>query len=385
MELIQPLRQLALWPRSTLTAAIEQSLDNLRYHSRQYRHWVISYSGGKDSTALLLLTLWAIREGHIPAPETLTVIYADTRMEFPPLQETAMQLLQIVQAEGYQTIVTMPEMDKRFFVYMLGYGVTPPTQRFRWCTEKLKIAPVQKALQELREAAGEKLLMLTGVRLGESEARDQTIAVSCSRDSGECGQGWLQVKTPESVSDTLAPLLHWRLCHVYDWIFFEDHGYEVARNIAVIYGGDDVRTGCMGCNLVERDRALDKVVTHPEWRHLRVLYELEHLYDEMKKPQYRLRKNKVTYTQKGEARLKAQRMGPLTIPARRYFYQRVMAIQKEARVELISSDEAARIHEMWELGIYPETWTNDDISATQPVDRVQVTKARQIVNTPLLI
>jgi DNA sulfur modification protein DndC len=382
---MKPLRQLSLWPRSTLQSAIDQSLDNLRYHGANYHHWAISYSGGKDSTATLLLVLWAIREGHITPPESLTVVYADTRMEFPPLYETAMRLLNIAKREGYKTIVTKPEMDKRFFVYMLGYGVTPPTQRFRWCTEKLKIAPMEMALQSVRDRAGEKLLTLTGVRLGESASRDQTIAVSCSRDSGECGQGWLQTRLPEAISDTLAPLLHWRVCHVYDWIFFEDHGYDIARNIAVIYGGDDVRTGCMGCNLVEHDRALDKVVQHKEWEHLRVLYELEHLYKSMKKPQYRMKKADVRINKNGQPNKKAQPMGPLTLAARRYFYQRVMAIQKAARVELITPTESTRIYEMWEQNLYPQGWSGDEIVATVPVDRIQVTSSRQIMTTPLLI
>jgi DNA sulfur modification protein DndC len=35
------------------------------------------------------------------------------------------------------------------------------------------------------------------VRLGESAARDQRIALSCSKDGAECGQGWFQQKTPQ--------------------------------------------------------------------------------------------------------------------------------------------------------------------------------------------
>ncbi|ASC69476.1 hypothetical protein XM38_004030 [Halomicronema hongdechloris C2206] len=41
--------------------------------------------------------------------------------------------------------------------------------------------------------------------------------MSCTRDGGECGQGWFQQTTSSAVADTLAPLLHWRVCHVWDW------------------------------------------------------------------------------------------------------------------------------------------------------------------------
>lgn len=80
----------------------------------------------------------------------------------------------------------------------------PPKNRFRWCTVGLKVEPMMAALPDLRERTAQKLLILTGVRMGESAARDQHIAVSCSKDSGECGQGWFQVGTDESVADTQA-------------------------------------------------------------------------------------------------------------------------------------------------------------------------------------
>src|SRR5690606_11473909 len=114
----------------------------------------------------------------------------------------AMRLIEALRSDGFDAQVVLPDMDNRFYVYMLGYGVPPPSNTFRWCTPKLKIEPMQAALTDLRNQAGEKLLMLTGVRMGESEARDQRIAVSCSKDSGECGQGWMQVSTPESLADT---------------------------------------------------------------------------------------------------------------------------------------------------------------------------------------
>lgn len=234
--------------RATLDDSIETSIASLQAYGEQYRHWCIAYSGGKDSTATVSLVAWAIRSGRLKAPESLTVLYADTRQELPPLQRGAIVLMETLRAQGINAKAVLPEMDDRYFVYMLGRGVPPPNNMtMRWCTPQLKIEPMHNALKELRQRSGEKLLMLTGVRLGESAARDARIAVSCSKDSGECGQGWMQVSTPEALADTLAPLLHWRLCHVYDWLYFDDrHGYNVT-GVADVYGEDDVRTGCVGC------------------------------------------------------------------------------------------------------------------------------------------
>src|SRR3978361_1949575 len=101
-------------------------------------------------------------------------------------------MLTELERRGVKTQVVLPEMDDRFYVYMFGRGVPPPSNTFRWCTSQLKIEPMAAALRTLRDETGEKFLMLTGVRVGESAARDQRIAVTCGKNGSECGQGWFQ-------------------------------------------------------------------------------------------------------------------------------------------------------------------------------------------------
>lgn len=113
--------------RMRLNDAIELSLDSLREYGERYRHWSVAYSGGKDSSATVAFVAWAVRSGRVPAPESLTVLYADTRMELPPLQQTAMKVLERMRADGFDARVVLPELDDRFYVYMLGYGVSPPS------------------------------------------------------------------------------------------------------------------------------------------------------------------------------------------------------------------------------------------------------------------
>lgn len=371
--------------RMTQVDSIAMSLASLLVYGPQYRHWGLAYSGGKDSTALVTLVMWLIRTGQLPAPKTLTVMYADTRLELPPLQQAAMRLLDILSEQGIDTRVVMPELDRRYFVYMLGRGVPPPKNRFRWCTPMLKVEPMMLAMGGLRETAGEKVLMLTGVRLGESAARDQRIALSCSKDSGECGQGWYQIATPESVADTLAPLLHWRLCHVYDWLYLnDDHGYPV-DGIAAVYGQDEVRTGCVGCNLTEHDTALDRLLKRAQWEHLRPLKELKPLYRELQKAKWRKRKTEPELRQDGQYGRNAQRLGPLTMEARAMGLEKVLDIQRRAGVDLINSKEEARIREMWALDIWPRKWSADDAAGNQAVDAIRVLPDGQLVRQALLM
>ena len=379
--------------RLSLTGAIDLSIASLGAYGEKYDHWAIAYSGGKDSTATVAFVDYALRGGYVRLPKTLTILYADTRMELPPLQQTAMKLMDDVVRRwtyswiiGFRVIteVVQPEMDDRFFVYMLGRGVPPPKNRFRWCTPQLKVEPMHAALAHLRAHVGKKFLMLTGVRLGESAARDQRIAVSCSKDSGECGQGWFQTATPAAVADTLAPLLHWRLCHVYDWLYFDDrHGFDVG-NIAAIYGEDDVRTGCVGCNLASRDTALERVIRHPDWAHLSPLLELKMLYSELTAPTWRKRKTEAELRQDGKYSLNVQRMGPLTMEGRAYGLKRILDIQQRAQVDLINSFEEDRIREMWALNVWPRKWSELDADATVEFDAYGLTSDGQLTVQPML-
>lgn len=371
--------------RTSLEDSIDTSLASLRTYGERYQHWALAYSGGKDSTALVTFVTWAIKTGQIPAPESLTILYADTRMELPPLQRSAIDLLGLFQKQGFNARVVLPEMEDRFFVYMLGLGVPPPTNRFRWCTPKLKIEPMHRALAGLRESAGEKLLMLTGVRMGESAARDARIAVSCSKDTGECGQGWMQVQTPEALADTLAPLLHWRLCHVYDWLYFDPagHGYH-ATGVADVYGEDDVRTGCIECNLASQDTALIRLVRKAAWAHLAPLFELKPLYAELKQARWRKRKIEAERRQDGEWNTNVQRMGPITMEGRAYGLDRVLDIQNRAGVDLVSTEEEAHIRQMWADNRWPRKWSADDADATTLVDAV-INVDGELVTQPLLV
>ncbi len=314
--------------------------------------------------------------GRVKAPKSLTILMSDTRMELPPLFLTAMQILSELKAKGFNVRVVMPAMDDRFFVYMFGRGVPPPSNTFRWCTAQLKIEPMVNALKELRDEHGQKFLMLTGVRIGESAARDARIAISCGKNNSECGQGWFQEATPEAVADTLAPLLHWRLCHVWDWLTIHqsEHGFSTSF-IAAVYGQDEnlethARTGCVGCNLASRDFALENIITRPQWKQYAPLMELRPLYAELKLPKNRLRKDGTEKRQDGTLVCNPCRMGPLTFEARRYGLARIKDIQARAGVDLINAEEESRIVELIEARTWPRGWTGTEPLASLPFNNV---------------
>lgn len=356
--------------------AVEITAQSLEVHGSYYRIWCIAYSGGKDSTALLTIVCHLLASGRIERPKQLIVLCADTRLESPPLREAAMGILEAIKKLGIETKIVFPALDDRFFVYVLGRGVPPPSNTFRWCTPQLKIEPMLKALAELRRIAGEKLLMLTGVRIGESAVRDARIQMACGKNGAECGQGWLQTSTPEAVADTLAPILHWRVCQVWDWLLLcqKDHGWPTGR-VALVYGGDEAmeinaRTGCIACNLASRDIALETILADERWAHLEPLRELRPLYAELKRPCNRLRKDGSERRKDGALVANPCRMGPLTFEARRMGLARVLDIQRRAGVDLINGEERLRIEFLIESGVWPNGWDGTEPLASAPFENV---------------
>ncbi|MDB6117402.1 MAG: hypothetical protein JWO08_1183 [Verrucomicrobiaceae bacterium] len=379
--------------RMRLPDALELTAVSLRAYGEKYDHWVIAFSGGKDSSALVTAVVFLILTLRIKAPKSLTVLYADTRMELPPLHATAMALLAELRLRGVHTQIVLPEMDKRFMVYLLGRGVPPPSNTFRWCTGQIKITPMMAAIEDLRQKHGQKFLVLTGVRIGESAARDARIAVSCGKNNSECGQGWFQEAKSDAVADTLAPLLHWRLCHVWDWLTRLvpdelDHGFPTAL-IAKVYGQDEdlethARTGCVGCNLASRDLALEAIIKREEWKYLHPLTELRPLYAALKLPSNRLRKDGTESRKDGSLVANPCRMGPLTFEARLWGLNRVLDIQARAGVDLINAEEEARIRDLIAAETWPQGWDGTEPLASVPFDNVNADGSIQPVMRELL-
>jgi len=306
----------------------------------------------------------------------LTVLYADTRQELPPLHIGAMRMLSDLSQRGVNTKVVLPEMDDRYFVYMFGRGVPPPNNNtLRWCTPQIKVEPMVNALKALHEESGEKILMITGVRIGESAVRDQRIALSCGRNGAECGQGWFQETTPASVADTLAPLLHWRVCHVWDWLmlFAPAHGFPTSM-VAEVYGGEEAeeinaRTGCIGCPLATKDTALDYILKMEQWSYLKPLKRLRILYEELRGFKFRLQKDGERLKD-GRLSSNPNRKGPLTMDARRYGLSIVLDVQNKInteaerlgceRIDLINEEEQDRILELIAKNQWPNGWTGTE-------------------------
>ncbi|MHB2054103.1 DNA phosphorothioation system sulfurtransferase DndC [Pantoea dispersa] len=144
--------------------------------------WVIGYSGGKDSTAVLQLVWSALQELKIEGlcHKDVHVISTDTLVENPIVAMWVEKSLErMIEAKQQQDLPIYPhrltpDVKDRFWVNLIGKGYPAPRYKFRWCTDRLKISPSNNFIKNLVDKKGEAILVL-GTRKAESTTRAATM------------------------------------------------------------------------------------------------------------------------------------------------------------------------------------------------------------------
>jgi phosphoadenosine phosphosulfate reductase len=168
----------------------------------------VSYSGGKDSLATLLVVTKAI--GRVP------MLFADTGMEFP---ETYANVEEASRHYGLDLIRT--DGKTQFWENFERQG--PPAVNARWCCKVCKLTPVANLI---REQWGE-CLSFIGQRRYESAARAQSNRV------------WRNSNVRVQLS--AAPIHHWTALHVWLYLMREHAPYNI------LYERHLDRIGCFMC------------------------------------------------------------------------------------------------------------------------------------------
>lgn len=139
--------------------------------------WIVGYSGGKDSTAVLQLTWLAISE--LPVEQRrkpVHVISTDTMVENPIVAQWVTRSLSSMRESAVQNTMPMqprllhPKIEESFWVNLIGKGYPAPRPQFRWCTERLKIKPSNRFIRQVVTDNGEAILLI-GARKAESSSR----------------------------------------------------------------------------------------------------------------------------------------------------------------------------------------------------------------------
>ena len=247
--------------------------------------WMIGYSGGKDSTAavqLVWMAIEALPEEQRKKP--IHIMNTDTLVESPVVAkwvEKSLESMKKVADEKNLPFIPerlIPDYDNTFWVNLIGRGYPFPRMKYRWCTDRLKIKPVNNFIKSKIAEHGEIILVL-GTRKQESTRRARTMTNLEKKRVRE-----LLSPNPTLANELVfSPLEAWSDDDV--WVFLMQYknpwGYSnmdlltmyrgaTADNECPIMVNKDLpscgksRFGCWVCTMVEKDKSMEAMIANDE-------------------------------------------------------------------------------------------------------------------------
>ncbi len=338
--------------------------------------WVIGYSGGKDSTATLQLIWLALRELEKKfLKKPVHIINTDTLVESPVIESWVTKSLSIMdksaQEEGLPFIThrLTPEMDNTFWVNFIGRGYPFPRKKLRWCTDRLKIQPVNNFVKNKIAEHGEIILVL-GTRKAESANRAKTMTYYEKKRVRE-----LLSPNPTLANELVfSPLSEWSDDDV--WVFLMQYknpwGYS-NKDLLTLYRGATAdgecplmvkkglpscgksRFGCWVCTMVEKDKSMEAMIANDDekaW--MTQLLEFRNRFGDEKHDRERRSFRKMSGHLQGS--YKQLHHGPYKKEVREQWLEELLSIQKNINengpkefehLELITLEELRNIRRIW--------------------------------------
>lgn len=335
------------------------------------RPWLIGYSGGKDSSMLVSLVIDMIMK--LPAEERTKKVYivtSDTGVENPIVKRymhTSSEKINEFSKKNNANIqaeMIYPDVAQSFWSLVIGLGYpTPEPPGFRWCTERLKILPMNRFTNEVISKYGEVVLLL-GVRKAESLTRKRSIT------SREIEGKLLVPHTDISKAYVYNPLTEIENELVWEYLL-KNNGMSIwgvdMKYLFSLYQGEDLgeeqsvigqidkdkipvtgnsRFGCWCCTIVKVDKSLQRFIDNGSTE-LKPLKDFrDWLVSIRQNPEFRdnkRRNGKVYQKANGE-----YGFGPFKLSARQEILRRLLKLQKKTGFELITNEELKMIDTIWD-------------------------------------
>lgn len=352
------------------------------------RPWVIGYSGGKDSTAVLRLICESLMELPVAdRSKSVFVVSSDTLVETPVVVNLILETLKNIQdfAAQQELPITVaqvtPKVSETFWVNLIGKGYPAPTRNFRWCTERMKIDPVSDFIRSKVAAYGEVTVVL-GSRTAESASRAQVMK------KHKIDGHRLARHTTLSNAFVYTPIEAWSADDVWEYLFsglapwgkdhqalFDLYKDSNAGECPLVIDKStpscgNSRFGCWVCTVVTQDRAMDGLIESgltwliPLQEFRNKLYETTKPENKQKFRSDKRRTGKVTIKLHAEQGMK-QVLGPYRMDIRQAFLRRLLEAQRsvlrsapEAPVTLITKDELEEIRRCWRSDPNEPDWSD---------------------------
>ena len=379
--------QTSLFPPRSVTqfveavAALTQEVQEL--YLQDEVPWVIGYSGGKDSTAILQLIWNAI--SSLPREKqhkTIHVITTDTLVENPIVAAWVRHSIERIKVAAesqnlpIEAHLLYPDLSQTYWVGLIGKGYPAPRHNFRWCTPRLKIDPSNRFIRNLVRLNGETIVIL-GMRKAESANR---AAIMAERDLKKvrdrlCPHSHL----PSSLLYT--PIENWRTDEVWLYLMQWENpwGYSNKDLFAMYRESTEEnecplvvdtstpscgssRFGCWVCTLVDSDKSLGAMIQNNEEREwLQPLVDMRNELDikgDREKRDFRRIYGKVELFERnidGDTSIEPI-PGPYTKYWREHWLRRILEAQKDVQenapedmqgISLITPEELSEIRRIW--------------------------------------
>jgi len=328
------------------------------------RPWLVGYSGGKDSTLVAALVFDAVMSLS-PEQRTkpITVLCTDTRVEIPAIAEGVESALDRMRRCSQQHNLNIeahllkPPPEQSFWVNIIGRGYPPPNRIFRWCTQRLKIDPVTSFVQNrLTNGHWSEAFLHLGARRAESSTRAQTMAGREKRNGlnrhPDLPRVWVSnpiefLTTEEVWAYLLQKPNPWggENRPLYKLYASASNGECPIQIDTSTPSCGHSRFGCWTCTVVERDKASEGLLASGDER-------MEHLIA--------FRETLLEFQDPANGKRDMKRKngsdgpGPLTIEARRELLTRLLKLQEETGLTLISDDELFLIQQLWKSARRPD-------------------------------
>lgn len=381
---------------------IYQEVQNVYLETRL--PFVVGYSGGKDSTATVQLIWNALAQ--LPREKLewpVFIIASDTLVETPVIVDhlnvtlRKMNEAAIEQDLPFEAHKVTPKTTDTFWVNLIGRGYPAPTQKFRWCTERMKIQPANQFILDRAEEFGQ-VVMVLGSRKAESSSRAQILTREEEKRSVTGTE--LRYHNVIRKAYVYTPLQEWLVDDVWTFLLQVPSPYGGDnRGLQAMYRSanagecplviDDTtpscgnsRFGCWTCTVVTRDKSMEAMIDNGDewmlpllefrdWLTITQVPENKHLYREHKRRNGRilidaksvngerlrgLRQIEEHVENEGPNSIEAAKLvyGPYKMSFRKEMLRRLLETQETVRrdgpnpdEELITEDELHEIRRLW--------------------------------------
>ena len=356
-------------PLSSASILIEATIQDIKHkflnsrNSQGGKAWVVTFSGGKDSTCVLQLVYEMLF--HLPKYQRRPTfaIASNTLVEAPHIDRFLTKVIESINTHAkanevpFEVIQVKPDLKNDFWVNLIGKGYPSPTRTFRWCTDRLKIIPAKAEIAKITRRFGSCILLL-GSRKQESNSRKRSIEKRVLNE-----EGYSQHRDfPDTL--TYSPIANWDTDSVWAYLLShkplwgKDHSelfdlYAKASGHECQFitdlkqsscGGS--RFGCWVCTVVSEDKSMQGFINVGE-KNLKPLNDFRDFIKNLREnPSVR-----ADYKRDGRSVYKVGRLGPFLSKTRIEILRRLLEAESDFRLnggnELISDEQIMAIQQEW--------------------------------------